>query len=120
VQVAALRAFHHKAQTQADKRHMAQFGLDLVEGKVRNNVEAGVLEPTLSKVKMIQVGTRVRVTGLDDGLVLVRAGRVPLMDDTGRRILVWVTYNMLLLPYGAWTVRPMYGLCLLHQLWPCG
>jgi hypothetical protein len=33
--VAALRAFHHKAQTDAEKKHMAQYGLDLVEGKVR-------------------------------------------------------------------------------------
>lgn len=55
-QVAALRAYHYKAQTQPDRKVLAQYGLDLVEGKVRNNVEAGVLEPTLSKVKMIQVG----------------------------------------------------------------
>ena len=34
---------------------MAQYGLDLVEGRVRNNVEAGVLEPAMSKTKMIQV-----------------------------------------------------------------
>lgn len=53
--VAALRAFHFKAQTHADKKHMAQYGLELVEGKVRNNVEAGVLEPAMSKTKMIQV-----------------------------------------------------------------
>lgn len=32
--VAALRAFHYKAQTESDKKHMAQYGLDLVEGKV--------------------------------------------------------------------------------------
>ena len=53
--VAALRAFHYKAQTDPEKRHMAQYGLDLVEGRVRNNVEAGVLEPAMSKTKMIQV-----------------------------------------------------------------
>ena len=53
--VAGLRAFHYKAQTSAESRHMAQFGLDLVEGRVRNNVEHGVLEPTMSKTKMIQV-----------------------------------------------------------------
>ena len=33
--VAALRAFHYKAQTSPDSKQMAQFGLDLVEGKVR-------------------------------------------------------------------------------------
>lgn len=32
--VAALRAFHYKAQTDPEKKHMAQYGLDLVEGKV--------------------------------------------------------------------------------------
>lgn len=53
--VAKLRAYHHTAQTNADKKHLAHFGLDLQEGKVRNNVEAGVLEPAMSKTKMIQV-----------------------------------------------------------------
>lgn len=32
-----------------------QCGLDLVEGRVVDNVAAGVLEPALSKTKMIQV-----------------------------------------------------------------
>jgi T-complex protein 1 subunit alpha len=60
--IAALRAFHYKAQTNADAGVMAQMGLDLVEGKVRNNVEAGVLEPSLSKVKMIQFATEAAIT----------------------------------------------------------
>ncbi len=29
------------------------IGLDLAEGKVRNNLEAGVLEPMVSKVKQL-------------------------------------------------------------------
>ena len=33
------------------------MGLDLVKGIVRNNLEYGVIEPTMSKVKIIQVGT---------------------------------------------------------------
>ena len=53
--VAKLRAYHHMAQSNPEKKHLAQFGLDLVNGKVRNNVEAGVLEPAMSKTKMIQV-----------------------------------------------------------------
>jgi len=32
-------------------------GLDLVEGTIRNNFEAGVIEPCMSKVKIIQVRT---------------------------------------------------------------
>jgi len=31
------------------------MGLDLSEGKIRNNLEAGVIEPAMSKVKIIQV-----------------------------------------------------------------
>lgn len=31
------------------------MGLDLVNGIVRNNLEAGVIEPAMSKVKIIQV-----------------------------------------------------------------
>ena len=53
--VAKLRAYHHLAQTSGEKQHLSQSGLDLIEGRVRNNVEAGVLEPALSKTKMIQV-----------------------------------------------------------------
>ena len=42
-------------QTRPEKKHLAQFGLDLIKGEVRNNVQAGVLEPVLAKTKIIQV-----------------------------------------------------------------
>lgn len=50
-----LASFHYTAQTRPEKKHFALYGLDLVAGAVRNNVDAGVLEPVLSKVKMVQV-----------------------------------------------------------------
>ncbi|CAM6013941.1 unnamed protein product [Sphagnum balticum] len=79
--VAKLCAYHHNAQTKADKQHLSgyvsnesrnmlplrkqvysrlsenvqQTGLDLIKGVVRNNVEAGVIEPSMSKLKIIQV-----------------------------------------------------------------
>ena len=53
--IARLRAYHHTAQTRQDKKHLANFGLDLEEGAIRNNAEAGVLEPVLAKTKIIQV-----------------------------------------------------------------
>lgn len=31
------------------------MGLDLTNGTIRNNLEAGVIEPAMSKVKIIQV-----------------------------------------------------------------
>ena len=42
-------------QTRQEKKHLSQFGLDLINGEVRNNVQAGVLEPTLAKTKIVQV-----------------------------------------------------------------
>jgi len=60
--VAKLRAYHHTAQAKPDKRHMAQYGLDLVAGVVRNNIDAGVLEPALSKLKILQFATEAAIT----------------------------------------------------------
>jgi hypothetical protein len=34
--VARLRAFHHTAQSQPDKKSLSQCGLDLINGKVRH------------------------------------------------------------------------------------
>ncbi|KAF5761994.1 putative T-complex protein 1, alpha subunit [Helianthus annuus] len=47
--VAKLRAYHHTAQTKADKKHLSSMGLDLINGTVRNNLEAGVIEPAMSR-----------------------------------------------------------------------
>jgi T-complex protein 1 subunit alpha len=60
--VAKLRAYHFTAQTKPDKKHLAQCGLELEGGAVRNNVEAGVLEPALSKLKIVQFATEAAIT----------------------------------------------------------
>ena len=57
LQVAKLRAYHYTAQTKPEKAGLARYGLDLIKGALRNNVEAGVLEPVLAKVKIIQVSS---------------------------------------------------------------
>ena len=48
--------------------YLKYVGLDLVEGKVRNNLEAGVLEPTVSKTKSIKFATEAAIAllRLDD------------------------------------------------------
>ncbi|KAM3685374.1 hypothetical protein ACJW31_11G112500 [Castanea mollissima] len=56
--VARLRAYHTIAKTQADKKHLSSMGLDLLKGTVCNNLEAGVIEPAMSKVKIIQACQR--------------------------------------------------------------
>lgn len=53
--IAKLRARHYKAQTKDGKKHYASYGLDLLEGSIRDNVAAGVLEPSLAKTKIVQV-----------------------------------------------------------------
>ncbi|XVE80864.1 hypothetical protein DITRI_Ditri15bG0015100 [Diplodiscus trichospermus] len=72
--VAKLRAYHHTAQTKADKKHFSSMGLDLSNGTVRNNLEAGVIEPAMSKVKIIQFATEAAITILriDDMIKLVK------------------------------------------------
>jgi len=48
-------------------------GLDLLNGKVRDNLKAGVLEPAMSKVKSLKFATEAAVTILriDDMIKLV-------------------------------------------------
>jgi T-complex protein 1 subunit alpha len=70
--VAKLRAYHNAAQTNDNKKKYKWTGLDLENGKVRNNLEAGVLEPAISKIKMIRFATEAAVTILriDDAIKL--------------------------------------------------
>jgi len=68
--VAKLRAYHHAAQTDNTKENYKFMGLDLEEGKIRDNLKFGVLEPTISKVKMIKFATEAAITILriDDSI----------------------------------------------------
>nr|CCC96153.1 unnamed protein product [Trypanosoma congolense IL3000] len=85
--VARLRVIHNEAQQDAAKGDSARnpgrfFGLDLVEGETRNNIEAGVLEPQPSKVKSLQFATEAAITiiRIDD---CVRLN--PEEEEEGRR-----------------------------------
>ena len=52
---------------------LPRVGLDLVAGVVRDNKKAGVLEPTMSKVKSLKFATEAAITILriDDMIKLV-------------------------------------------------
>lgn len=54
--VAKMKVFHFAAQgPEAEKKKdFAYAGLDLIGGKVRNSVKAGVLEPAISKIKSLK------------------------------------------------------------------
>ena len=55
--VAKLRAYHNAAQNaglEDPKRALMYYGLDLINGEVIDNRNAGVLEPTISKIKSLK------------------------------------------------------------------
>jgi len=60
--VAKLRAFHNASQTIEAKRGFKWIGLDLENGKCRDNKEAGVLEPAMSKIKSLKFATEAAIT----------------------------------------------------------
>merc|ERR1740127_9426 len=62
--VAKLRASHNASQTDTSKAEMRHYGMDCISGKIQNNLSAGILEPALSKVKMIQFATEAAITVL--------------------------------------------------------
>ncbi|KAL7588292.1 hypothetical protein Lser_V15G36933 [Lactuca serriola] len=72
--VAQLRACHNTAQTNADRKHLSNMGLDLIKGTTRNNMEAGVIEPAMSKIKILQFATEAAITILriDDMIRLAK------------------------------------------------
>merc|ERR1712025_1042307 len=60
--VAKLRAYHNSNQSKPEKSQMKNYGLDLSEGVVRDNLKAGVFEPAISKVKSLKFATEAAIT----------------------------------------------------------
>lgn len=62
--IAKLRVFHNASQKTDDesKKDLKYSGLDLINGKVRNNLKAGVLEPSISKIKSLKFATEAAIT----------------------------------------------------------
>jgi T-complex protein 1 subunit alpha len=84
--VAKLRAFHHSSQTDKTKTDLKWVGLDLIEGKPRDNKKAGVLEPAMSKIKQIKFATEatIAILRIDDFFKLQadqQRGGDPCYDD---------------------------------------
>ena len=62
--VAKLRSNHNAAQTDKAQAELKYTGLDCITGNIQNNLAAGIIEPALSKVKMIQFATEAAITVL--------------------------------------------------------
>ena len=74
--VAKLRSFHNAAQNAPagdPKKVLLRYGLDLLNGEVRDNVTAGILEPTVSKVRSLKSAFEAAVSLLriDDAIQCV-------------------------------------------------
>ena len=73
--VAKLRAYHTAAQNASagdPKKQLRFFGLDLVGVTVRDNLRAGVLEPTVSKVRSLKssLETATSLLRIDDAITI--------------------------------------------------
>ncbi|CAO3585276.1 unnamed protein product [Absidia cylindrospora] len=69
--VSKLRAYHNAAlNANADdqKRALKYYGLDLLNGEIRDNLKAGVLEPAMSKIKSLKSATEaaIAILRIDD------------------------------------------------------
>jgi T-complex protein 1 subunit alpha len=62
--LAKMKMYHAASQTSNEekKQEYKYVGLDLANGKVRNNLKAGVLEPTLSKIKSLKFATEAAIS----------------------------------------------------------
>lgn len=80
--VAKLRAYHNSSQTKAEHEKFKWIGLDLVNGTIRDNKEAGVLEPAMSKIKSLKFATEAAITILRiDDLIKIEAKPDPKQYD---------------------------------------
>jgi len=68
--VAQLRGFHHAAQSDDTRTRWKYTGLNLENGRARDNLACGVLEPAMSKIKSIKYATEAAITILriDDSI----------------------------------------------------
>jgi len=72
--VAKLRAAHSKSQKGDSDKTLQNTGLDLIEGTIRDNLAAGVVEPAISKIKSLRFATEAAITILriDDRITLAK------------------------------------------------
>lgn len=77
--VAKLRSIHAKGQHSEDEADDALkfMGLNLVDGTIRDNLLAGVVEPAISKIKSLRFATEAAIT------ILRIDDRITLNDDKG-------------------------------------
>jgi T-complex protein 1 subunit alpha len=74
--VAQLRAQHFTSQTVEGKEGLKTTGLNLIDGSIRDNLLAGVVEPAISKIKSLRFATEAAISILRiDDLIKLNAER---------------------------------------------
>jgi T-complex protein 1 subunit alpha len=81
--VAKLRAYHNNSQMKPEQYgKLKWYGLDLMEGKIRDNKAAGVFEPAISKIKCLKFATEAAITILRiDDMIKLEAEKKGGRDD---------------------------------------
>ncbi|CCJ28619.1 unnamed protein product [Pneumocystis jirovecii] len=76
--VAKLRAYHAASQNDTKKNYRT-YGLDLKAGKVRDNIKAGVLEPSVSKIRSLKsaVEASIAILRIDTSIQLNQEKQEP-------------------------------------------
>jgi len=61
----------HKIVIENENSLYHQYGLDLFEARVRNNIKVGIIEPTISKIRSIQIATEaaISILRIDDFII---------------------------------------------------
>eukprot|EP00968_Pinguiococcus_pyrenoidosus_P008171 scaffold576_cov260-Pinguiococcus_pyrenoidosus.AAC.35 len=79
--VARLRAYHHTAQSSRGREQLKYSGLDLIEGSIRDNLAAGVVEPAISKIKSLRFAVEAAITILRiDDMIKLEKKQDPAAD----------------------------------------
>ncbi|CAO3624467.1 unnamed protein product [Mucor hiemalis] len=83
--VAKLRAYHNAAFNDGAnerRRALKYYGLELINGGVRDNLNAGVLEPAMSKIKSLKSATEaaIAILRIDD---MIKVTPPPPAQDDG-------------------------------------
>ena len=60
--IGRLRSVHNSSQMDEEHAKLKYYGMDLIKGKVRDNMAAGVLEPAISKIKSLRFATEAAIT----------------------------------------------------------
>ena len=70
----------HKTGTDDFSNLYVHYGLDLFEGRIRNNIENGVVEPTISKIRSIQIATEAAISILRIDDFILSKNNLPFQD----------------------------------------